>query len=110
MKLTGILLLSVILCGPTYAHTGKPRYSVIIDTDGAIDDMRAITMLLSGNDIRVLAICCSYGSLSPDAVSMKVRSLLTAFHHEGIPVGVGNESGPELRGYALRPGEGGRGR
>ena len=96
IRLIGTLLLSVILCGYTYAHTGKPRFHVIIDTDGAVDDMRAITMLLSGQDIRVLAICCSQGSLPPDEASIKVRSLLTTFHHEGIPVGVGRDSGADL--------------
>lgn len=89
--LPGYLLLSFLLCGQLLAHSGKPRYHVIIDTDGAIDDMRAITMLLSGNDIRVLAITCSEGSLLPDAVAANVQSLLAAFHHEGIPVGTGGE-------------------
>jgi inosine-uridine nucleoside N-ribohydrolase len=90
-KLFGILLLLAILCGQTIAHSGKPKFQVIIDTDGALDDMRAISMLLSGNDIRVLAITCSEGTLLPDSVYVKVRSLLTAFHHEGIPVGTGED-------------------
>ena len=77
--------------GQVLAHSGKPRYHVIIDTDGAIDDMRAITMLLSGNDIRVLAITCSEGTLLPGEVALKVQSLLSSFHHEGIPVGTSQE-------------------
>jgi inosine-uridine nucleoside N-ribohydrolase len=32
---------------------------VIIDTDGGIDDIRAITMLLASPDVRVLAITVS---------------------------------------------------
>ena len=95
-KLFGSLLLSALLVGATFAHSGKPKYHVIIDTDGAIDDMRAISMLLSGNDIRVLAITCSQGTLLPDAVYMKVHSLLSAFHHEGIPVGISEKTDFEL--------------
>jgi pyrimidine-specific ribonucleoside hydrolase len=89
--------------GQVLAHSGKPRYHVIIDTDGAIDDMRAITMLLSGNDIRVLAITCSEGTLLPGEVALKVQSLLSSFHHEGIPVGKSQElhtSIPPWRSFA----------
>lgn len=87
-RIIGFLLLIALFFGNCLAHSGKPKHHVIIDTDGAIDDMRAICMLLSGNDIRVLAITCSQGTLNPEEVSVKVRSLLKAFHHEGIPVGM----------------------
>ena len=80
-RIIGSLLLIILSFGTSLAHSGKPKYHVIIDTDGAIDDMRAISMLLSGNDIRVLAITCSQGTLYPEEVSVKVSSLLKAFHH-----------------------------
>ncbi len=96
IRIIGTLLLSVLLCGHAFAHSGKPKYHVIIDTDGAIDDMRAISMFLSGNDIRVLAISCSQGTLLPDTVFVKVNSLLSAFHHEGIPVGISKKVNFEL--------------
>ena len=88
----------LVICAS--AHSGKPKYHVIVDTDGAIDDMRAISMLLSGNDIRVLAISCSQGTLLPDEVYTKVRDLLSAFHHEGIPVGTGEKTDFELPDWA----------
>jgi inosine-uridine nucleoside N-ribohydrolase len=91
-RLFGSLLLSALLCGLAFAHSGKPKFNLVIDTDGAIDDMRAISMFLSGNDIRVLGITCSQGTLLPDSVFVKVNSLLSAFHHEGIPVGIGEEA------------------
>jgi pyrimidine-specific ribonucleoside hydrolase len=102
-RIINTLLLSALICGHALAHSGKPKYHVIIDTDGAIDDMRAISMLLSGNDIRVLAITCSGGTLPPDSVFMKVSSLLSAFHHEGIPVGISEDTGfknPEWEQFA----------
>ena len=90
-RLLAYIFLSILVWGQVLAHSGKPRYHVVIDTDGAIDDMRAITMFLSGNDIRVLAITCSEGTLLPGEIAMKVQSLLSAFHNEGIPVGTSQE-------------------
>ena len=91
-KVFGFLVLLAFLHGSADAHSGKPKYQVIIDTDGAIDDMRALSMFLSGNDIRVLAITCSRGTLLSDSAYVKVRSLLTGFHHEGIPVGISEKA------------------
>lgn len=95
-KIIQIAILSFILAGLAYGHSGKPKYHVIIDTDGALDDMRALSMFLSGNDIRVLAITCSQGTLAPEFVCVKVESLLSAFHHEGISVGTGDTTGQNL--------------
>jgi pyrimidine-specific ribonucleoside hydrolase len=61
---------------------------VIIDTDGGIDDMRAITMLLASPDVKVLAITVSPGALNTGTIYIKVRSLLNSFYHEGVPVGI----------------------
>jgi pyrimidine-specific ribonucleoside hydrolase len=60
-----IFLLSLL---PFYLHSHpwKPSHYVIIDTDGGIDDMRAITMLLASPDVRVLGITVSGGALSSE--------------------------------------------
>ena len=65
--------------------------NVLIDTDGATDDMRAITLMLADARIEVLGITCVDGVLPPEDCSTKVLSLLKTFHHEGIPVGRGEE-------------------
>ncbi|HDR67460.1 MAG TPA: hypothetical protein ENN61_00260, partial [Bacteroidaceae bacterium] len=96
----GWIFLMIIMSGQVLAHSGQPKYHVIIDTDGGIDDMRAISMLLAGNDIRVLAVNCSRGTLMPRTVFSKVHSLLSAFHHEGIPVGISRETDPDLPEWA----------
>ncbi len=83
------VLLSILITPQLLSHSGKPKYHVIIDTDGAIDDLRAITTLLACNDIRVLGIIGSQGTLPAKSASDKVSSLLAFFHHEGIPVGLG---------------------
>ena len=88
----------------TYAHSGKPRYHVIIDTDGAVDDLRAITTLLACNDVRVLGIIGSQGTLSADSACSKVRQLLAYFHHEGIPVGKGRNTDHPLPSWSAYAG------
>ncbi len=99
-KIIGSLILSALLSGNAFAHSGKPKYHVIVDTDGGIDDMRAISLLLAGNDIRVLALTCSQGTLLPETVFDKVNSLLSTFHHEGIPVGISEKANFELPPWA----------
>jgi pyrimidine-specific ribonucleoside hydrolase len=98
MRYKIVLVFSLFLLSAVslMAHSGKPRHHVIIDTDGALDDMRAISMLLSGNEIRVVAITCSQGTLAPDLVYQRVTSLLKACHHEGIPVVMGERIDTEL--------------
>jgi len=61
---------------------------VIIDTDGGVDDIKAISMLLSSSDVRVLAVTVSPGALPAEKAYVKVRSLLNSYYHEGIPVGI----------------------
>jgi pyrimidine-specific ribonucleoside hydrolase len=91
-----IFLLFLAAGNIVLAHSGKPAHHMVIDTDGALDDMRAISMLLSGNENRVLAITCSQGTLAPEQVRTKVQSLLSVYHHEGIPVAAGEKSNTEL--------------
>jgi pyrimidine-specific ribonucleoside hydrolase len=71
------------------AHSGKSRFHIIIDTDGAADDLRAICMLLSNREVETLAITTSEGALTSDLAAVKVTSLLHEFRHEGIPVAAG---------------------
>ncbi|MBN1950790.1 MAG: nucleoside hydrolase [Bacteroidales bacterium] len=96
LRLYIIVFFSAMIGGITLAHEGIPDHHLIIDTDGAHDDMRAITMLLAVEDMRTLAITCSQGSLTPDSVYVKVKSLLHTLHHEGIPVGTGESSDQKL--------------
>lgn len=66
---------------------------MIIDTDGAADDLRTICMLLGNREVEILAVTTSEGALLPDNAADKVSSLLGYFHHQGIPVGVGRTIG-----------------
>ena len=88
MKRILIIVISLTLNLSLYSHPWKPSHYVIIDTDGGIDDIRAITMLLASPDVRVLAITISPGALSTENAYIKVKSLLNSFWHEGVPVGI----------------------
>ena len=67
----------------------KLKHTVIIDTDGTIDDMRAVSLLLARPEITIKAILLSDGSLPPVEGAEKVGSLLHEFNYESIPVAVG---------------------
>lgn len=79
-----ILLFSLSLKG----HPWKPAHYLIIDTDGGIDDLGTISMMLASPDIRVLAIISSPGTLDTENCYLKIKSLLDSSYHEGIPVGI----------------------
>jgi pyrimidine-specific ribonucleoside hydrolase len=86
-RILGILL-ALLLLHPAMAHY-KARYHVIVDTDGGIDDFRAICLMLASPEIEIIAITTVDGILSAEETANRVRSLLKHFRHEGIPVGVG---------------------
>lgn len=91
MKQIFILLVGLSLNLVLYSHPWKPNHYVIIDTDGGVDDIKAITMLLASPDVRVLAITVSPGALNSGTAYVKVKSLLNSFYHEGIPVGINRD-------------------
>ncbi len=68
----------------------KSNHTVIIDTDCAIDDMRAISLLLTRPEITIEAILLSDGSLPPGEGVEKIRSLLHEFRCDSIPVACGD--------------------
>ncbi|MBU1473588.1 MAG: hypothetical protein KJ768_01790, partial [Acidobacteria bacterium] len=74
----------LIICSFTgFAHSGKAKYHLIIDTDGALDDLRALCLFMASADFEIQAITTSDGVLSPAQALEKVRSLLEHFGHEG---------------------------
>ena len=87
------LIVCTFFCLFAEAHSGKARFHVIIDTDGAADDLRAICMLLGNREVETLAVTTSEGALTPAGAAQKVTALLRSFYHEGIPVGTGRALG-----------------
>ncbi len=91
MKRFALIIVTLLLVVQASAHPWKPRNYIIIDTDCGLDDLRAICMLLSSPDVRVLAITASDGVLDAGTGFQKVSALLHDLHHEGIPIGVNHD-------------------
>lgn len=89
------LLLALLLASlPIHAHSGKARYHIAVDTDGAADDLRTLCMLLSNREAEVLAVTSSDGAQHPARTASCLCGLLRELHHEGIPVGCGRPTAP----------------
>jgi inosine-uridine nucleoside N-ribohydrolase len=84
-----IFLLLLLISSTSFAHSGKTRYHIIIDTDAALDDLRAICLFLASPEFEVLAITTSDGVVSSIEGWKKLNSLLKGFGHEGILTGAG---------------------
>lgn len=85
-----ILLLITVHVWSNPLHIDPVR-TIIIDTDCAIDDMRAISLLLAHPGMTIKAILLSDGSLSPNDGIEKVTALLHEFNRDTIPVATGEE-------------------
>jgi pyrimidine-specific ribonucleoside hydrolase len=82
-----LLLLSADLGAHTY------RVSVLVDTDMALDDIRALCMLLNSHMVDIPLISCSDGAVAPQVGCRNVLRLLACFDREDIPVAAGRELG-----------------
>ncbi|MBE0675049.1 MAG: nucleoside hydrolase [Bacteroidales bacterium] len=94
----------LLFVGTMAAHPWKPAHYVIIDTDGGIDDIRAISLLLASPDVRVMGIITSGGALTAEMAYVKIKSALNSFHHEGLPVGINRGSSPAGKNMPLPAG------
>lgn len=88
----------VLVCNILFAHPWKPLNYIIVDTDGGIDDMRCLTLMLSSDNIRVLAITTSNGVIDANLAATKVKQLLNSLSHQGILVGVNNNLQAKING------------
>lgn len=93
MKRIIFIILAILLAFPSFSHPWKPSHYVIVDTDGGVDDMKTLCMLLASHDVRVLAVTISPGVLNTGTAYIKVKSILNSFFHEGIPVGINRNAG-----------------
>lgn len=96
------LLLLVFRLGAANPLPVKLDHTIIVDTDCAIDDVRALSFLLARPQITIKAILLSDGSLSPVEGFSKVKAVLHEFNRDTIPVGVGKtnkEINPPWRAF-----------
>lgn len=92
MRKVVISVLAVLLTANIWAQPlpVKIKHTLIIDTDCGLDDMRAISLLLSRPEITIKAILSSDGSLPPKEGVEKICSLLNDFNRNNIPVACGD--------------------
>ena len=90
LKLMALIVLFLALWAfPLNGHSAKARFHILIDTDAAADDLRAICLFLASPEFEILAITASDGALLPEEGLLKVRALLKSLGHEGIPTAPG---------------------
>jgi len=87
-----LLILILLYFSSVFALSSQVKNQIIIDTDAAADDLRAICLLLACDEVEVIAITTSDGVLDPENGLKKVRALLRSFGHEGIPTASGEIS------------------
>ena len=92
MRRTLLAFVLLLLIIPAGAHPWKPRHYVIIDSDGGIDDLKAICMLLASPDVRVLAITASDGYHKAPVAYEKIRTLVDGLWHQGLSVAGGEDA------------------
>jgi pyrimidine-specific ribonucleoside hydrolase len=99
--LVSLILVMGIPAGASPILT-KDHHPLVIDTDCALDDMRAICILLSQPDVRILGMVITEGTLLPAEGAEKVRALLHRFLLDTIPVVCGqtfDRPGPAWRDF-----------
>jgi pyrimidine-specific ribonucleoside hydrolase len=87
--LSAFLVVLLFVGAPGAAH--EQRTPIIVDTDMALDDVRAITLLLSSHHVAVSAFVTSDGSSSPEAGYDNLRKVLAFLGKSDIPIGVGRQ-------------------
>lgn len=87
-KLLIVIILLFAALFRLQAHPFNAAHYIVVDTDGGIDDYRALCLLLSAPDVRIIAVTASAGVLPAELAAKKARALLDLFHHEGIPVAI----------------------
>ena len=86
-----------------HVHNAAGERRIIVDTDAALDDLRALALLFARPHIRVLGIVTSDGSAAPEEGARRVREALRCLGRSGIPIGVGDVLAEQLDAARLRP-------
>jgi len=76
-----------------FAHAHLYKISVLVDTDMALDDIRAIAMLLNSDMVDIPLIVTSDGVLSPQVGCQSLETLLRHFERENIKIAKGRVLG-----------------
>lgn len=93
-KSAAICLLAFACCFLShFSHAHTYRIPVLVDTDMALDDMRAIAILLNSHMVDIPLIVVSDGISSPEKGFKNLEALLSCLDRNEISVAVGKKSG-----------------
>ena len=95
-----VLFLLILFQTPVFAH--DVALPVIVDADMAMDDIRAITMLLNSEVVQVPVFIISDGVRPQEEGIKNLKALLNYFNRSDVPVEKGitlNKKAPEVRSY-----------
>lgn len=84
-----IFTLALSLFFTSYLNAHTYRMSLVVDTDMALDDIRALTMVLNSHMLDIPLIVSSDGAVSPQAGYSNLKRLLKYFSREDINLAVG---------------------
>lgn len=89
-KFNYILLIFVftLSINSVQAHK-RAKYNIVIDSDGSIEDFRAISLFCASLEFNINGITSVNGSLEANKTVNFLNKLLINYHHEGIPLGEG---------------------
>lgn len=98
-----VSLVPLIFFLPAHAPAHEVRTPVIVDTDMALDDVRALALMLGSPHVEVKAVVTSDGSSSPEIGYQNVLRILEFMGAPEIPVGAGrrlDQPPPPWRGHS----------
>lgn len=98
-----LLLALVLFITPAAVNSHEGVIPVIVDTDMALDDVRALTLLLQNRQFDLLAVVTSDGSASVDVGARNAARVLHFFHRPEVIVGAGprlDREPPPWRGHS----------
>lgn len=84
-----ILLFNFFLFQTIFVNGHSYKIPIIIDTDTALDDIRALVMLLNQEICDVLLTVTSDGAVSPEVGHRNIKKLFTYFNNEDIKIAMG---------------------
>lgn len=94
MRLSLVLVPTLLFAFLIPATGQSGQIPVIVDTDAALDDFRALVLLCSIEELDIIGVTVSGGSCSPVAGLTKVRALLQELGRSGTP----SCAGPDIQG------------
>jgi len=94
MSIRPLLLACAVLLSAeaAFPHGAGPR-AVIVDTDMALDDIRALALLIADGSYDLIACVSSDGACSPDLGAAGLRRILARLGRGDVPVGAGRVVG-----------------